>query len=104
MPGKKERLSIVNAALKLIFTLKVINVVIEPQLCVISRGTRKKCEVGVIEVERSEVVGESQELLVSDYLKRGNEISWQLFQNKYWETKISRSGKAWKKTGAWNPM
>jgi len=43
MPGKKERLSIVNAALKLIFTLNVINVVIEPHLCVISRGTRKKC-------------------------------------------------------------
>ena len=45
------------------------------------------CEVGVIEVERSGVVGESQELLVSDYLKRGNEISWQLFQNKYWRPK-----------------
>ena len=88
MSGKKERLSIVNAALKLIFTLKVINVVIEPHLCVISRGTRNKCEVGVIEVERSEVVGESQELLVSDYLKRGNEISWQLFQNKYWIPKL----------------
>ena len=43
MPGKKERLSIVNAALKLIFTLNVINVGIEPQLCVILRGTRKKC-------------------------------------------------------------
>ena len=40
-----------------------------------------------IEVKRSEVVGESQDLLVSDYLKRGNEISWQLFQNKYWRPK-----------------
>ena len=45
------------------------------------------CEVGAIEVKRSEVVGESQDLLVSDYLKRGNEISWQLFQNKYWRPK-----------------
>ena len=45
------------------------------------------CEVVVIEVKRSEVVGESQDLLVSDYLKRGNEISWQLFQNKYWRPK-----------------
>ena len=45
------------------------------------------CEVGAIEVKRSEVVGESQDLLVSDYLKRGNEMSWQLFQNKYWRPK-----------------
>ena len=35
--------SIVNAALKLRFTPNVINVGIEPHLCVISRGTRKKC-------------------------------------------------------------
>ena len=42
MSGKKERLSIVYAALKLIFTLNVINVVIEPHLCVIIKRHEKE--------------------------------------------------------------